>query len=156
MSVIVMLSIIATICILACHVYSALAGNVNAWPFTSYPMYSKNVKLDEVAIYRAQLEYPEGICKWWEPLHYKDKQVFTIQFARIVRDSQDSGVFAAKATRLIKTTVVHDLISRELSTEELPCQIRIIRRTAEVRSNELKVSETAVCQVQIPPPGRRQ
>lgn len=151
-----MLSIIATICILACQVYSALAGNVNAWPFTSYPMYSKNIKLDEVAIYRAQLEYPEGICKWWEPLHYKDKQSFTIQFARIVHNSRDDpGVFAAKANRLIRTAVVHDLTSREMSAEELPSQIRIIRRTAEVSSKELKVSETAVCQVQLPPLERR-
>jgi hypothetical protein len=156
MTIIVILSFIATISILACHVYSALAGNVNAWPFSSYPMYSEDIKLEDVAIYRAQLEYPGGICKWWEPLHYKDKQVFAIRFARIVRNSQDSGTLILRADRLIRNFIVPDIISRGASSAGLPCQIRIMRRTAEFSLKHLKVSETIVYQVQLPPLRRRQ
>jgi hypothetical protein len=149
MSIIVILPIIASMSILACHVYSAL-GNVDAWPLSSYPMYSQNMRPESTVVYRAQLEYSGGACGWWEPTHYKDKEEFSIQFKRIALNSENASEFFPRASKVVTELIVHDLLSGGMIAAGYPCRIRVLRRTAEVGLRSLKVSETVVCQGRLP------
>jgi hypothetical protein len=83
---------------------------VEAWPFSAYAMYSHDWRVDAVVTYRVRLVLADGSVIWWEPQLAKDKQTFSVQFARLLQVSADAGQFGRSVHELFERLVIPDLI----------------------------------------------
>jgi len=143
------LALAVTASILGCQIVFALMG-IDAWPFTSYPMFSVNLSASSVAIYRAQLEDRYGRLSWWAPRHQKDKEELSFRFARILHDCTSKAVFRQRAIGLITKLVVQDLkAAYEDSPEDFPVHIRIVRRTVQFQEGVPAIREVLIYQVML-------
>lgn len=143
------LAIAVAVSILCCQVLFALV-RIDAWPFTSYPMFSVNLSVGSVAIYRAQLEDRYGRLSWWAPRHQKDKEELSFQFARILHDCTSRDAFKQRALRLITRLIVQDIrLAYEDGSENLPVRIRVVRRTVEFRDGEPAIREVLIYRVTL-------
>lgn len=143
------LAIAVAVSILGAQVLFAVL-RVDAWPFTSYPMFSVNLSASDIAIYRAQLEDRRGRLSWWAPQHQKDKEKLSFQFARILHGCTSRKAFRQRALGLIARLIVQDLkLAHADGLEDFPVRIRIVRRTVEFRNGKAVIREVLIYQVAL-------
>jgi hypothetical protein len=138
------LSAVAIGVIVAGQIYSALSPNVYAWPFTSYPMFSRNVSAGDVIIYRAQVECSNGVRAWWEPQHSKDKEQLSRRFAWAFLVSKDRDELLERSRQIIAIYIARDLGSGGYTDLEFPVKIRILQRRIKIYGTDISISERLV------------
>jgi hypothetical protein len=135
--------------ILTCQAFITFRG-IDAWPFSSYPMYSGNLTVGTVTIYRAQLEDRGGHLSWWAPSHRKDKDELSLQFALILGMCDSKETFRHGALDVIAGFVVPSLDSDYQGAEEdFPVRIRIVRRRISLQAEQPSICDDVIYRVTI-------
>lgn len=116
----------------------ALIFKFDAWPVSSYPMFSIRKSIENVTVFRLKMEGREGSVFWWKPPHSYHSRNFGYDYSKAYwADSKVIGNQSIERLKVIKAylkVIEPDLLSDINS-------IIVVRRTAKWSENGFVVTD---------------
>jgi hypothetical protein len=122
----------------------------DAWPFSSYKMFSARLDLNELTVYRVALEKHDGETVWWHSRFYRYPEFIGRNLKRVYEAKSADPRFPIAAALEARKHLLD--VMRLISIEErCPNQYRafhIVRRTAHVDdSNKIEINDEVISKV---------
>jgi len=124
----------------------------DAWPFSSYKMFSSPLDLNELTVYRVALEKEDGKTVWWNSQFYRYPEFIGRNLKRVYEAKSADPRFAAIAALEARKQLLEVMCL--IPNEELRLHqyraFHIVRRTAYVDdSNKLEIRDEVISKVSI-------
>ena len=80
-----MITLVVTLGLLMLLMLASL-GRLEAWPFSSYQMFSRRLAGENVLVFRLELEDKSGVLEWWTPEFFYFQRDFGYEFGAAQRE----------------------------------------------------------------------
>jgi hypothetical protein len=124
----------------------------DAWPFSSYKMFSSPMDLNDVTVYRVALEKQDGETVWWQSRFYRYPEFIGRNLKRIYEAKSTDPRFPTIAALEARKHLldVMRLISIEEPSLDQYRAFQVVRRTARLDDgNNIETKDEVVSKVPV-------
>ena len=142
-------SILFVVVILGIQLFVTISGK-DAWPFSSYKMFSAPLDLDQLAVFRVALELQDGELVWWRSRFYRYPEQVGKQISRLYRlqnDSPKTRVVVALETQKVLIEVARLIRQEEGGLDDYQAFHIIERKGRITHNNDITIEDKTVVRI---------
>lgn len=130
----------------------------DAWPFSSYPMFSRRYRLAEVVVFAVAYEATDGRIDWWRPVHDRDAERVGQRLQLLAPAGHGSAVAQAARRLAVRSELARVIRLATLERGQAPAwrALHIVRRTIDERGTAISIRDQTLDIVPmdelVPPP----
>ncbi|WP_173205532.1 hypothetical protein [Sphingopyxis sp. BSNA05] len=121
----------------------------NGWPLNCYPMFARQISVEEASGVRLALKNPDGTISWWNPPFHRLVWRFNLEFQKAGINRINDEVEPNKdAHRKLFERVISGLTDKELAETE--ALLLIFRETSMDSHGNLSVADAILASYPVP------